>query len=239
MYLAFFFPMLDPLYLLLIGPTILIAIYAQFRVKSAFARFSRVGTSRGYTGADAAARVLADGGIRDVRIEEVRGFLSDHYDPSKKVLRLSPDVFNGRSVAAVGIAAHEAGHALQHATNYGPLSLRSALVPTAGLGSWLAFPMIFLGIFMGFMGLTYAGIILFGALVLFQIITLPVEFNASSRAKAVLASSGIVVREEEMHGVSQVLNAAAMTYVAATITAVVQLLYFLLRSGILGGGSRD
>jgi Zn-dependent membrane protease YugP len=234
---GFFFPYLDPLYVLLIGPTILLALYAQMKVKGAYKRFSRVGTGRGYSGAQAAARVLEASGITDVKIEMAKGWLSDHYDPTRKVLRLSPEVYEGRSVASVGIAAHEAGHALQHASGYALLQLRSLLVPAAGLGSWLAWPMIILGFILGRIGLIHVGILLFTVLVIFQLITLPVEFNASSRAKRELAGTGIVVSEQEMSGVASVLNAAAMTYVAATVTAIAQLLYFLLRAGLLGGGN--
>jgi Zn-dependent membrane protease YugP len=211
-------------------------LYAQLKVKSAYSRFSRVGTQRGFSGAQAASRVLEKAGIMDVKIEMAKGWLSDHYDPTRKVLRLSPDVHEGRSVASVGIAAHEAGHALQHATGYTFLQVRSLLVPVAGIGSWLAWPMIILGMILGRMGLVNVGILLFTVLVIFQLITLPVEFNASSRAKKELAGTGIVVSDQEMNGVASVLNAAAMTYVAATITAIAQLLYFLLRAGLLGGG---
>ncbi len=229
------FMSLDPLYWLLVGPAMLLAFFAQMKVKSAYARYQRVPNTRGYTGAEAAAATLSAAGVDGVKIEETRGFLSDHYDPASQTLRLSPDVYSGRSIAAVGIAAHEAGHALQHAGGYAPLALRSFMVPAAGLGSWLAWPMIIGGMIFGWLGLIKLGIMLFGALVVFQIITLPVEFNASSRAKTMLAQTGIVVSRDEAAGVASVLNAAAMTYVAATIAAVAQLLYFLLRSGLLGG----
>ncbi|MBU1699672.1 MAG: zinc metallopeptidase [Candidatus Eisenbacteria bacterium] len=225
----------DPLYFLFLAPALLLAVFAQMRVKSTFASMSRVATARGYTGANAAACILRAAGIHDVEIAQTKGWLSDHYDPAKKVLRLSPEVYTGRSVASVGIAAHEAGHALQHATGYAPLNLRSTLVPTASFGSWLAMPMIFIGIFMHMTMLTHLGILLFSALVLFQIITLPVEFNASSRAKEALITAGIVTGPEEAGGVSSVLNAAALTYVAATLTAILQLLYFMFRAGLIGG----
>ncbi len=230
------FLFLDPLYFIIVGPAILLALFAQMRVKSTYTRYQRVGTARGYTGAEAAARILGDQGIRDVSIERIGGWLSDHYDPSKKVLRLSPRVHDGRSVASVGIAAHEVGHALQHAVSYAPLKLRTGLVPMAGFGSYLAWPMIIIGMLLNSMNLVYAGILLFTVLVVFQIVTLPVEFNASSRAKKLLPSTGIVVDERELSGVSSVLNAAALTYVAATVTAIAQLLYFLLRAGLLSGG---
>ncbi|HUW58557.1 MAG TPA: zinc metallopeptidase [Planctomycetota bacterium] len=225
----------DPLYWLLVGPAVLLAFYAQFRVKSAYARYSRVGTQRGVTGAEAARRILASAGIRDVSVEATRGWLSDHYDPRAKTLKLSPEVHDGRSVASVGIAAHEAGHALQDAGQYAPLRFRSAVVPMAGIGSVLVWPMILGGMIFRSLGLIQLGILLFAVVVVFQIITLPVEFNASSRAKAALADAGIVVTEEEASGVSQVLSAAALTYVAATVAAIAQLLYFLLRFGVGGG----
>jgi Zn-dependent membrane protease YugP len=234
-YLGFFY--FDPRYLIIVGPAILLAMFAQMKVQKAYRGMSRIRTSRGFSGAEAADRILSSVGITDVKIERVKGWLSDHYDPRNKVLRLSPAVFEGRSIASVGIAAHEAGHALQHAEDYAPLNLRSMLVPVAGIGSWLAFPMIFLGFIIGRAGLVHAGILLFAALVVFQLITLPVEFNASARAKRQLADTGIVMDPREMEGVSSVLNAAALTYVAATVTAVAQLLYFLLIFG--GGGGND
>jgi len=238
-FIIFGFIFFDPLYLIIVGPTIIIALIAQVMVKSAYSRYSKIGVAKGFSGAEAAARLLDRAGISDVKIEMVKGYLSDHYDPTNKVLRLSPDVHDGRSIAAVGIAAHEAGHALQHATGYAPLKLRSTVVPVAGFGSYLAWPMIILGILLSRPSLLLVGIILFSVLVVFQIITLPVEFNASSRAKATLADTGIVVNQQEMNGVASVLNAAAMTYVAATITAIAQLLYFVLRSGLLGGRGDD
>jgi len=228
--------MLDPLYWLLIGPAMLLAVYAQMKVKGTYTRYSRIANRRGYTGAQAAARILDTAGIRNVRIEMARGWLSDHYDPRSRKLRLSSEVYSGRSVAAVGIAAHEVGHAVQHATGYAPLHLRSAMASTAGLGSFLAMPMIVLGYFLASFALIKLGIILFSALVVFQLVTLPVEINASSRAKKALTASGIVGTREEAAGVNSVLNAAALTYVAATITAIAQLLFFLLRFGLIGGG---
>ena len=226
---------LDPLYWLLIGPTMLLALWAQLKVKSNFAKYSKIGTSRGVTGAEAAELVLRQANIVDVRVEEVGGYLSDHYDPKAKVLRLSPDVFRGRSIAAAGVAAHEAGHAIQHARNYAPLKLRSALVPVASLGSWLAWPMIMIGMLMQSMQLLQLGVLAFTALVVFQLVTLPVEFNASSRAKEVLVRTGVLSSAEEREGVNKVLGAAAMTYVAATVTAIMTLIYFLMRAGLLGG----
>jgi Zn-dependent membrane protease YugP len=227
---------IDPLYWMLLGPAIVLAMLAQAKVKLAFSKYSKVGLSTGYSGAQAAAHILRQADLGDVAIEQSQGWLSDHYDPRSRTLRLSPAVYAGRSVSAVGVAAHEAGHALQHARGYAPMALRKAFVPMAGIGSYLAWPMIFFGFILQSMHLVQIGVILFAGLVAFQLITLPVEFNASSRAKRVLAETGIVVTEEEAKGVRSVLSAAAMTYVAATAVAVLQLLYFLLRSGLLGGG---
>ncbi|MFC1614773.1 zinc metallopeptidase [Gemmatimonadota bacterium] len=234
-----FFLMMDPLYLIMIVPTTILAIWAQMKVKGSFKKFSKYTTSRKLTGAQAAEAVLGYAGIRDVRIEETKGFLSDHYDPRSKVLRLSPDVFRGQSISSAGVAAHEAGHAIQHAKGYAPLKLRNAMVPMASFGSYLAMPMIIFGMFLQSMQLMQFGVLAFAILVVFQMITLPVEFDASSRAKAMLVKSGVIANQAEADGVGKVLNAAAMTYVAATIAAVVQLLYFAMRAGLLGGGSDD
>ena len=224
----------DPLYIIIALPGLVIGLWAQAMVKGAFNKYSRVRTSRGLTGAQVARDILDGAAIRDVEIEQVSGHLADHYDPRDKVLRLSPQVYGSDSVAAAGIAAHEAGHAIQHNTRYAPLALRSAIVPVAGFGSKLVMPLFIIGIIMQQLNLLYAAIILFALVVVFQLITLPVEFNASSRAKAVLTRQGIVSGEESV-GVSRVLNAAAMTYVAAAVAALLQLLYFLLRAGLLGG----
>ena len=231
-----FWPGFDPLYLILIVPTILLALYAQIRVKSSFARYSRVAPSSGLTGAQAAYAMLRAAGLADkVGIERHEGYLSDHYDPRVRVLRLSPAVHDGRSLAALGVACHEAGHALQHASAYAPLVVRNTIVPVAGFGSWLAWPMIMIGMIFQWFNLAVAGVVLFGILVLFQIITLPVEFNASSRAKQMLPQLGLISGPAEYRAVSSVLNAAALTYVAATIAALAQLLYFAIRLGLLGG----
>ena len=230
--LAFFY--FDPMYFVVVGPAFLLAIWAQMRVKSAFQHWSQVPLRSGWTGAQVAQKVCEIGGADGVQIEQTPGKLSDHYDPRNRVLRLSADNYNGRSVAAAAIAAHEAGHAIQHATRYPMLALRSAYVPAASLGSWFAFPMLFAGMIFRYPPLIYIGIALFSAVVLFQIITLPVEFDASARAKRVLADSGIISDEEELGGVRSVLGAAAVTYVAATIQAVLTLLYYLWRSGLLG-----
>ncbi len=203
------------------------SLWAAARVRSTFHRYARVGVRSGMSGAEAAASILRAAGISDVRIEPHRGMLTDHYDPRAKALRLSPEVYQGRSISSVAVAAHEAGHAIQHADAYLPLKLRSAIVPVAMIGDRLWMILFFIGIFANATGMIYAGIALFAAMILFQLVTLPTEFNASSRAKALLASSGIVTTQEEEAGVSKVLGAAALTYVAAAVTAVLQLLYML------------
>jgi len=232
----------DPLYLMLIAPGMILALWAQWRVKSAFARGAEIPMEHGWTGAQTAAAILDANGIRDVRIEPVQGYLSDHYDPREKVLRLSPDVYNGRSLAAAGVAAHEVGHAIQHAHNYGPLAIRNAIVPVAGFGSNIAWLLLLVGIGMGLSGfgqtLAILGCALFTTVVIFQLVNLPVEFNASSRARQTLLVNGLVSQQEDVE-IGRVLRAAAMTYVAATITAILQLLYFLIRAGVLGGRRDD
>lgn len=219
----------DPLYLMLIGPALLLSIFAQFYVKSTFAKYSKIAGSKGFTGAQTADEILRANGVNDVNITVTQGRLSDHYDPIKKALRLSPDVYNSRSLAAVGIAAHEAGHAIQHARGYLPLKLRHSIVPLANIGSQLAFPLIFIGILFKAFALTKIGIIFFAGAVLFQIVTLPVEFNASKRALAMIGEYGIV-SSKEVGGARAVLNSAALTYVAAAAVAVMQLIYFLMIS---------
>jgi Zn-dependent membrane protease YugP len=218
----------DPRYLLFVMPAILLGMWAQWRVKSAFAKYSRVPASSGMSGAEAARGMLSDAGLAgQVSIERVGGFLTDHYDSSKKTLRLSPDVYDGRSLAAVGVACHEAGHALQDAQGYAPLVLRNAIVPTAGIGSNLGLLMIVIG---GFLLrsplLAMIGLALFGSVVIFQFINLPVEFNASSRAKVALAATGMIGGRDEQAGVATVLDAAAMTYVAATLQTLMTFLYY-------------
>ena len=204
-------------------------MFASWRVKSTFLKFSNVGVRSGMTGAQAAAAVARAGGA-DVTIERHEGFLSDHYDPRAKTLRLSPAVYDGRSVSAVAVAAHEAGHSLQDAHGYAPLVLRSKLVPVTQIGSQLWFWPFVLGLWMNVAGLVWLGIIAFGAVVVFQLVTLPTEYDASSRAKAVLATTGIVTTQEEAQGVERVLGAAALTYVAALVASLLQLLYMLLRA---------
>ena len=233
----------SPLYLLLALPGLLLGLWAQARVRSAFNEYSQVRTRRGVTGAEVARSILDSQGLRDVVIEESQGgTLSDHYDPREKVLRLSPDVYRRATVAAAGVAAHETGHALQDAHGYAPLGLRSALVPAASFGSNLA-PLIFMA---GFMlnifgaetigwGIAVIGVVLFGAAVLFTLVTLPVEFDASRRAKQLLKRQSIVAGDE-VQGIDKVLDAAALTYVAAAVAAIGQLLYYVI---LLMGGRRD
>ena len=203
-------------------------------MSGAYERYSRVPVGSGVSGAQAAQYLLSRAGIRNVRVESTSGWLSDHYDPSSRTLRLSPQVYGGHSVAAVGIAAHEAGHALQHADGYALLQLRSLLVPAVQFGSTLAWPLLFMGFLVGSLGLVKLGIIAFSAILLFQLVTLPVEFDASERAKVALSTSG-VISQQELGGVESVLSAAALTYVAAAVSSAAQLLYFLVRSGLLSG----
>ncbi len=223
----------DPIYLLFLLPGLALSFWANHRVKSTFARYSQVLARSGRSGAEAARELLARRGIAGVRVEEVSGFLSDHYDPSARVLRLSPDVYHGRSLAALGVAAHEAGHAIQHATAYGPLKFRSWVVKPAQIGSNLGFIVAAMGMGFNATGLIWVGIALFTAFVLFTLVTLPVEFDASKRAVAVLIKSGMVTPSERA-GTQAVLNAAAMTYVAAAVSAVLQLVYLLMRAGVFG-----
>ncbi len=219
----------DPLYFLILGPALLLSMWAQWKVKSAFTQYSRVSTFRRLRGAQVARQILDHYGLTDVTIERVSGFLSDHYDPIKRVLRLSPDVYDGISVVAVGVAAHETGHAIQHKMGYRPLALRTVLAPAASIGSQLSWWLLIGGFIISSIGLVYAGIALFSLAVLFTLITLPVEFDASRRAKEILNTMGLV-NVTEAQGVEKVLNAAAMTYVAAAAVAVLQLLYFLIRA---------
>lgn len=234
----------DPLYLLFLAPGMLLAAWAQWKVRSTFGHYSQVGTRRGWSGARIAQAILDVNGIRDVRIEPVNGFLSDHYDPSSKTLRLSPDVYQGTSVAAAGVAAHEVGHAIQHAQGYAFLRMRSSLVPVLTLTSNLAMPAILIGFLLMSAGqalgqpVLYLGLALFSVMVLFQLVTLPVEFDASRRALAAI-ESGQLVTPDELVGARKVLSAAAVTYVAAALTAVLQLLYFAFRAGLLGGRRDD
>lgn len=218
----------SPLYLCFALPALLLGLWAQMRVRSAFGKYSRVRAASGITGANAARRILDANGLQHVAVERVDGMLSDHYDPRSKILRLSSAVYAEPSLAAVGVAAHEAGHALQDKTNYGPLTLRSAMVPTVQIGSWLG-PIIFLvGLFMtNMLGTTLAwiGLAIFGATAVFALVTLPVEFDASKRAKELLVSTGVLA-PQELQGVNSVLDAAALTYVAGALQAIMTLLYY-------------
>jgi Zn-dependent membrane protease YugP len=229
----------DPLYLVFFIPPLLLSMWASWRTKSAFNKYSRVRTMTGLTGAQAAKMLLDRAGITDVTVKPTRGYLSDHYNPASKTLALSEAVYGSPSVAAVGVACHEAGHAIQHATKYAPLWFRSLLVPTANIGSRLGYIVMFLGLMLMYMsdggagqGIVLVGAVLFSAVLLFQIVTLPVEFDASARAKRLAVQHGIVV-EQERRGMDRVLNAAALTYVAAAISTLMTLLYFLVRAGIL------
>ena len=214
-------------FLILIVPTIILGIYAQMRVQGAYKKWSQVGSRSGITGREAAQYVLRKAGISDVEITSTRGHLTDHYDPTHKRLVLSEENYHGNSLAAVGVAAHEAGHAIQHATGYAMLKLRMSLVPITMLSSQLLPFVIMGGFFFRIMGLLYLGIAVYLVLTIFQLVTLPVEFDASKRAKVELVSTG-VLQENEMHGVSQTLNAAALTYVAAFIASLANLVYLIL-----------
>lgn len=230
-------PMFDPMYFVILAPGLILSLWASWRVRSNFKKYSAVRSMRGLTGAQAAAELLRQGGIRDVRVERSHGMLSDHYNPATRTLALSDGVYDSSSVAAIGIASHEAGHALQHAQNYGPLRLRSALVPTASIGSNIGYIVMLLGLFID-PALVLIGAIIFSGVLLFQIVTLPVEFDASNRAKALVLERGLIYPGER-EGMDKVLNAAALTYVAAVVSTLLTLVYFLLRAGLLGGRSDD
>lgn len=219
-----------PIALLFGLPGLLLGFWAQIRIRSALSKYSGVSSELGVAGAQVARYILDSSGLGHVNVEETRGFLSDHYDPSHKTLRLSPHVYQSDSVVAVGVAAHEAGHALQDSANYGPLSLRSGMVPSVQLGSWLG-PILFsIGLAIPSAWgqiLALLGLILFGATALFALVTLPVEFDASKRARQVLVSQGLVVSKQELHGVNAILNAAALTYVAGAVQAIMTLLEYV------------
>ncbi|MCX7719930.1 MAG: zinc metallopeptidase [Dictyoglomus thermophilum] len=216
----------DPTYILLL-PALILSIYASMKVRSTFLYYSEIPNSRRLTGREAAEIILKSVGLNDVKIEPVPGTLTDHYDPTTKVLRLSEPVYSEPSVAALGVAAHEIGHAIQHATGYYALALRSSLVPVANIGTNLAFPLFFLGFIFGSPSLMNIGILAFSLAVLFYLITLPVEINASKRAQEVLLSLGLVT-QKEAEGVKKVLNAAALTYLAAALTALLNLLRLIV-----------
>ncbi len=219
----------DPTMILLI-PAMILAMVAQVKVKSTFNKFMQVGNQRGLTGADVARQILNDNGLSHVPVEQVAGSLSDHYDPRDTTVRLSPEVFSGRSIASVSVAAHEVGHAIQHAEYYKPMTLRAAIFPAVNISSQAAIPLAIIGLVVGFTPLIDIGILLFTIVVAFHMVTLPVEFNASSRAIAQLVQGGFIY-DEERPLAKKVLNAAAMTYVAAAAVAVMHLVRLLVLRG--------
>lgn len=229
---------LDPTYLCFMAPGLLLVMFASWYVKSAYSKWSRVPVRSGMTGAEAAQRLIMSGGLNGVQVQAIGGQLTDNYDPRDKVLRLSQGVANTASVASVAVAAHELGHAMQDADGYFPLRFRAALVPAVNIGSWLGWILIFAGILLNMTNLAWIGILVFSGGALFALATLPVELNASARAKRLLADTGIVAGPDERSGVNKVLNAAALTYVAALATAVLQLLYFVSLVGGMGGRRR-
>jgi len=221
-------------YIIFMLPAMVLAGLATLFTKTTFNKYSRVRTASGVTGAEAAARLLSREGLQDVTIEPVRGFLSDHYDPRSRTLRLSPGVYASNSLSAIGVACHEAGHAIQHAHRYAPLGLRSLLVPVTQFGSSSYVWFFILGMFLNSMPIMKLGVIMLGLVVLFSLVTLPVEWDASARAKRLMTSAGIVTQPEQAVA-GKVLNAAFLTYVASAFTAIMSLLYWLLRLGLLGG----
>ena len=229
-----FFYGFDWSYLILVLPAMIFSLWASSRVNSTFRKYSQKPTFRGMTGAQAAQEVLRSNGIYNVRIERVSGNLTDHYDPKTNTIRLSDTVYDSRSVAAAGVAAHECGHAMQYASGYGPIKIRSAIIPICNIGSTLSTPLILIGFFLAWQPLVNIGILFFALATVFQLVTLPVEFNASRRAIAVLEDTGIVTRDEKSSA-KKVLGAAAMTYVAALAVSLVQLLRLII---IFGGGRR-
>jgi Zn-dependent membrane protease YugP len=228
----------DPNYLFYMLPALILTLLASMYVRSTYNRWSRVPARSGLTGSQAAQRLINNGGLYGVQIEGIAGKMSDHYDPRSKVLRLSGGVGNSTSVAALAIAAHELGHAMQDAEEYFPLKLRAALVPAVNIGSNLGWILIMLGLFFKISGLAWLGVFAFAAGAVFAVATLPVEFDATSRAKRLLADTGLIVGEDEQRGVNAVLTAASLTYVAALVTAIVQLFYFTGLAGGIGGRRR-
>jgi hypothetical protein len=226
----------NPTYLMFMLPAFFLMLVTQWYVSSSYRKWSKVPNRNRLSGAEAAQRLIRNGGLYDVQIEGVAGNLTDHYDPRQKVLRLSQGVYQGQSVAAVAIAAHELGHAMQDQEGYFPLRFRAALVPAVNIGSMLGWVLIFIGLLIQSTGLAGLGLIIFAGGAVFALATIPVELNASSRAKRLLTDTGLILGEDEQRGVNQVLNAAALTYVAALITAVMQVLYFA--SMIFGGRRR-
>ncbi len=225
---------IDITYIIFIIPALLFGIWAQISVQSAFSKYSRVPSARGYTGAEVAKLLLEQNGIYDVTIRHISGSLTDNFNPREKTLNISDDVYNSTSVAAIGVAAHETGHAIQHAVGYRPIKWREAIIPVTQLGSWAYFPIILLGIVFSSQTLVNVGILLFATIALFQLVTLPVEFNASNRAIATLENNGILYGNE-ITGAKAVLRAAALTYVAALVSSLAQLLRLL----VIFGGRRN
>jgi uncharacterized protein len=228
---------LDPTYLLFMLPAFILMIIAQSYVSGAYRKWSQVAVQSRFTGAQAAQRLISAGGL-SVSVDWVRGKLTDNYDPRTKVLHLSEGVYNNASVAALAIAAHELGHAMQDQDGYFPLRLRAALVPAVNIGSYLGWILIFIGMLLRQTNLAWLGVLVFSGGAIFALATLPVELNASARAKALLTNTGMIIGENERRGVNNVLNAAALTYVAGLLTAVLQLLYFVSLVGGLGGRRR-
>jgi Zn-dependent membrane protease YugP len=228
----------DPTYLCFMVPGLLLVMLAQWLVSSAYGKWGRVAVRSGLTGAQAAQRLIVSGGLQGVQIDRIGGNLTDNYDPRQKVLHLSQAVADTASVAAVAVAAHELGHAMQDSDGYLPLRFRAALVPAVSIGSWLGWIMIFAGLLLGMTNLAWLGVLVFSGGAVFALATLPVELNASARAKRLLAETGIVAGGDEQGGVNAVLNAAAFTYVAGLASAILQLLYFVSLVGGLGGRRR-
>ncbi len=231
--MPFFF--YDYYYLVLVVPAMLLALWAQHKVNSTYDKYARVRSSRGITAAQVARSILNDNGLGDIPVEQVAGNLTDHYDPRARVVRLSDSVYGSSSIAAIGVAAHEVGHACQHASHYAPLTLRNAIIPVTNIGSKLSIPLILIGLLLGSDTLAVFGVLLFSLVAVFQLITLPVEFNASSRALRTLGDRDILAGEE-LTGARKVLSAAAMTYVAALAVSLAQLLRLVL---IVGGRRRS
>lgn len=223
-----FYPFFDPTMIILI-PAVIISFWAQTKISSTYNKYSQIRSRNGYTGQQVARIMLDEAGLFDIRIEVINSKLGDHYDPSSRILRLSPDVYFGETISSAGIAAHEVGHAMQHKERYAPLVIRNSIVPVVNLGSSLSWILFLAGLFLGFRGLTTLGIILFLGVVVFQLITLPVEFNASTRALNILKTRGILYGDEAQSA-QKVLDAAAMTYVAATLMAISQLIRLIALS---------
>ncbi len=230
-----FWGFFDPLYFVFLAPGLALSLYATFRTKSTFSKYAKIGSRSGLTGAQAAQLMLNKHGVSGVRIERSGGFLTDHYDPREKALRLSEDVYSSQSLSAIGVACHEAGHAMQDAHGYAMLNLRTALVPATNFSSTFAYIVMIAGFFLQMAGLILIGVGLFTVGVVFSLITLPVEWDASRRARIAIDEAGMLSPEESRHA-SKVLNAAFLTYVAAAVTSLLTLVYYLFRLGVLGGG---